>query len=275
MMRDPFLIEGPALISFSGGRTSAYMLRRILDAYEGELPPDVHVTFANTGKEREETLEFVAECGRRWNTGIVWLERVEGGFREVSFGTASRNGEPFKALIDASNMLPRGHIRFCTDKLKVRVLRDYARGLGWGAWDNVIGIRADEPSRVAKSRANTARQWTTIMPLAEAGITERDVLAYWRAQPFDLGLNPGEGNCDLCFLKGAGLISAIIERRPDLAQWWIDAENTPRLPLKPAGSRFRVDRPSYAELADAVKRQDRFDFGERDALIDCMCGDPA
>lgn len=32
MTRDPFLIEGPAVISFSGGRTSGYMLRRILDA---------------------------------------------------------------------------------------------------------------------------------------------------------------------------------------------------------------------------------------------------
>lgn len=30
--RDPFLIEGPAVISFSGGRTSGYMLRRVLDA---------------------------------------------------------------------------------------------------------------------------------------------------------------------------------------------------------------------------------------------------
>lgn len=41
-MSDPFLIEGPAAISFSGGRTSALMLRRILDAHGGTLPPDVH-----------------------------------------------------------------------------------------------------------------------------------------------------------------------------------------------------------------------------------------
>ena len=46
---NPYLIHGPALISFSGGRTSGYMLKKILDAHSGLLPDDVHVTFANTG----------------------------------------------------------------------------------------------------------------------------------------------------------------------------------------------------------------------------------
>ena len=36
-MTNPYQIEPPALISFSGGRTSGYMLRQILDAYDGRL----------------------------------------------------------------------------------------------------------------------------------------------------------------------------------------------------------------------------------------------
>lgn len=67
---NPYLIEGPALISFSGGRTSAYMLFKILEAHGGVLPPDVHVVFANTGREREETLRFVHQCASRWNVRI-------------------------------------------------------------------------------------------------------------------------------------------------------------------------------------------------------------
>lgn len=73
-MTSPYLIEGPALISFSGGRTSGYMLWHILDAHGGALPADVHVCFANTGKEREETLRFVHDCETHWGVRIHWLE---------------------------------------------------------------------------------------------------------------------------------------------------------------------------------------------------------
>ena len=129
---DPFRVEGPAHISTSGGLTSAYMLRKILDAHGGRLPHGVHSLFCNTGKEREESLRFVHEIEMRWNVPIVWLEYVappwpEGplvcyrvhkdgamdlgfysdesdagnraSFRVVSYDTASRKGEPFDALI--------------------------------------------------------------------------------------------------------------------------------------------------------------------------------
>ena len=103
-MKDPFKIEGPALISFSGGRTSGYMLWRILQAHGGTLPDDVKVTFANTGKEMPQTLDFVRDCGERWGVNILWLEYVahddpQHRWQIVSLKSASRNGEPFKALI--------------------------------------------------------------------------------------------------------------------------------------------------------------------------------
>jgi len=63
-MADPFRIDGPALISFSGGRTSAYMLRRIIDAWDGSFGGRA-CDLCQHGKEREETLAFVAECARQ------------------------------------------------------------------------------------------------------------------------------------------------------------------------------------------------------------------
>jgi hypothetical protein len=48
---NPFLINEPTCISFSGGRTSAYMLYRKLEANNMTLPSDEIVCFANTCKE--------------------------------------------------------------------------------------------------------------------------------------------------------------------------------------------------------------------------------
>lgn len=77
MTDNPYLLpvdDWCRVINFSGGRSSAYMLYHILDAHDGKLPNSAVVCFANTGKERPETLDFVKECGERWNVPITWLE---------------------------------------------------------------------------------------------------------------------------------------------------------------------------------------------------------
>ena len=73
-MSNPFKVTEPTCISFSGGRTSAFMLYKVLEAHNGKLPEDAVVCFANTGKEDEATLKFVHDCETHWNVPIVWLE---------------------------------------------------------------------------------------------------------------------------------------------------------------------------------------------------------
>jgi len=118
-MVDPFRITGPTCISFSGGRTSAYTLWRVLQAHQMSLPDDAVVCFANTGKEDEATLRFVRDCGDHWGVDIQWLEYKASDdpsnrWRVVNFETASRNGEPFEAIIRQRNYLPNPVTRFCT-----------------------------------------------------------------------------------------------------------------------------------------------------------------
>lgn len=191
-MRDPFKIEGPALISFSGGRTSGYMLWRILQAHGGILPKDVHTVFANTGKEMLETLEFVQLCSEHWNVHIEWLEyqaseTPSDRWTAVTYWNASKKGEPFKELIRAKQYLPNPVTRFCTIELKIRPMKFFAKHMGFEDWSVAIGLRADEQSRVAKSRARSGHEgWDNLMPLADAGITKRDVEAFWRKQNFGL-----------------------------------------------------------------------------------------
>lgn len=246
-MGSPFHIDGPAVISFSGGRTSAYMLRRVLD--EG-IQSDVHVLFADTGKERPETYDFVRACADQWGIEIHWVER-SGRFEQL----ISDRG------------LPNPVFRFCTQELKIRPMRDWMLGRGYEHWTNVVGIRADEPRRVAKMRQTaekgTRERWDIEIPLADAGIHLTHVNSFWSSQPFDLQLRPHEGNCDLCFLKSHNKLKNIARDRPDLAEWWARQEER-------VGSVFRADRPSYRSM---LVQPDLFKDGIDESLIECFCTD--
>lgn len=273
---NPYLITGPALISFSGGRTSAYMLKKIVDAHGGTLPDDVHVCFANTGKEREETLRFVHECATRWGVRVRWLEfrsrktslPVDQRFEEVGYNSASRAGEPFEALIRDKQHTPNAVMRWCTQELKVRVMKWFMQSLGYDAWVNIIGLRHDEPHRVAKSRIKPRECWSNALPLDDAKVSNRDVRAFWAQQDFDLNLLPFEGNCDGCFLKARPKLWEIERTAPGTLQWWSDMEQGP------GKGRF-VTEYSYAELIRDVRRQpDLFAGGlfDNDPDMDAECG---
>ena len=280
-MSDPFKIDSPTCISFSGGRTSAYMLWRVLQS-NGGLPDEAKVCFANTGKEDEATLQFIKDVSDNWRIPIVWLEYQpeEPGFKTVMFETASRNGEPFQEIIVKRNFLPNPVARFCTVELKIQPELKYLKSLNWDHWENMVGIRADEPRRVAKIRANPSGGKAgpeRIMPLADAGITKDDVGRFWRSQNFDLGLPnhngvTSHGNCDLCFLKGASQILSLIAEKPERAVWWASMEDSITNAKIQNGGRFRSDRPSYAEMAKfASEQRDMFDKNEE--AIACFCGD--
>ncbi len=147
---------------------------------------------------------------------------------------------------------------------------------GYVEWDSVMGIRADEPIRIARlsnpKRDNSAG--IPYLPLARARVRKADVLAFWRAQPFDLRLDPAGdlGNCDLCFLKSRAKLVAAIRREPARHVWWAKQES------RPSGATFRSDRPRYTELAREAEFQSRQNIlpyieSEDEALADCMCGD--
>ena len=270
---NPYAITGPALISFSGGRTSGYMLRQIVDAHGGTLPDDVVVAFSNTGKEREETLRFVRECGSRWGVRIHWLEyRARSGpkadrFDVVGFNSASRNGEPFAALIASKKYTPNSVARFCTEEMKVNTIRLFCQErLGWTQWTNVVGLRHDEGWRAMKAYARNLEgksPYVTVLPLDKAKVTRADVNAFWSRQDFDLGIKGIEGNCDLCFLKGRNTLRGLIRQDPSRAEWWIEQERIGK-------GRFTTEY-SYADLLREVTQQPEI-FDTIDDEHDAECG---
>jgi len=284
---NPYALRGKTVVSFSGGRTSAYMLRQVLDANKDH--GDLLVLFANTGKEHPATLDFVQDCSDRWGVPITWLEfrDNDAGVAVVDFAGASRQGEPFEALIRKRSYLPNPVTRFCTIELKIRIIHKYLRTLGLSTEDEPVdmmtGIRADEPRRVVKIRhrksTSESKHATMVMPLADAGVGVQDVTDFWQAQPFDLMLptingRTLEGNCDLCFLKGAKQVYSIIASDRSKAAWWARMESSVVSGGKFTGdgARFRSDRPSYQQMLDYSDIQ--FDmFADQDEAIACFCGD--
>jgi 3'-phosphoadenosine 5'-phosphosulfate sulfotransferase (PAPS reductase)/FAD synthetase len=263
-MNNPYLITEPTVISFSGGRTSAFMLYKVLEAHNFKLPKDAMVIFANTGKEDEETLKFVKACQDNWNVPITWVEyrSEKPNFAVVDYETASRNGEPFEQLITKKKYLPNTFARFCTQELKVNLMKKVFPHKDFVTF---VGIRADEQRRVAKMAANKDEKQC---PLAVDGITQKDVIKFWSNNNFDLKLlvidgKTPLGNCDLCYLKDLKQKLSIVKRYPEKVVWWAKMEDQIQ-------ATFRRDHPQYKDMVSKANEQvDLF----ADESIPCFCGD--
>jgi len=103
-----------------------------------------------------------------------------------------------------------------------------------------------------------------------AKVTKEDVKKFWDSQSFDLELPNNNGitdwgNCDLCYLKARSKRVSLVQQRPDLVQWWIDAEEAV------APSVFRKG-DSYRQIASDAASTAPLGFSI-DETIPCFCGD--
>lgn len=205
--------------SFSGGRTSAFMTKWLLDNKSDEY--DIKVVFANTGQEHEKTLEFVHRCDEEFGFGTVWVESVahpgvkkSSSHRIVDFASASRSGEPFEAVI-AKYGIPNASFPHCTRELKLNPMYSYMASIGWesGSYETAIGIRTDETRRVSAT-AGGAR---IVYPLIDWIPTDKiDVNDWWDEQAFNLEIQEHQGNCTWCWKKSFSKHFRLIEESPEI-----------------------------------------------------------
>lgn len=209
-------------ISFSGGETSGFMSKWLLDNKAHEYD-EVVCLFANTGQENEETLRFVQRCDEAFDLNVVWIEadidpenREKGGFRVVDFWSARRKGEQFEEVIKAYG-IPNTDWPHCTRELKTRPMTKYLRSIGWksGTYDVAIGLRADEMDRM-DSKAKEYRLWYPLIEDVE--MTKPRVNWFWRDQPFRLRLKGYEGNCKWCWKKSPRKLMTLMNEKPE----WFD-----------------------------------------------------
>jgi 3'-phosphoadenosine 5'-phosphosulfate sulfotransferase (PAPS reductase)/FAD synthetase len=89
------------LISFSGGATSGFMMWWLLKNKSDEY--DFIIVFANTGRENDETLFFVKQCGENWGIEIIWIESLITG--DVRKGT-NHKIVTYEKMIGDLEMIP-------------------------------------------------------------------------------------------------------------------------------------------------------------------------
>lgn len=276
MKKDKLLV-----CTFSGGRTSAFM-GLMLKEHPNYKDFDKVFIFANTGKERQETLDFIDRCDKEWDLNIVWLEadvQKEKGvgtiYKIVDYNTASRKGQPFEDML-RKYPLPNNMASNCTRELKQRPIDKYVKQLEYKDVYTAMGIRFDERHR----ESNTAKQQNIIYPLIyDLQVDSSFIRKWWDRQPFDLKLKDYEGNCDLCFKKSLKKRLTIIQENPKVAEWWNNMEQNynseviPRFDLRTNKSieeLVEMAKQPFAkaeDLHELNKNQiDLFDFE-----TDCFC----
>ena len=216
------------VISFSGGRTSAYMTKKILDTMSSEY--EIKVIFANTGFENEATLQFVHDCDTHFNFNTIWLEgvtiyeaNVGMSHKVVTFETAARKGEPFEDMVKKYGVT-NVQAPQCTRNLKRYPIESYLRSIDWKIrdYDLAIGIRTDEVRRVRDDKTRNV-----VYPLVDwFPVDKQDVLDYWEDQPFDLQLLEHQGNCKTCWKKSFNKLERIYHETPKHFEFFKRLEET-------------------------------------------------
>jgi 3'-phosphoadenosine 5'-phosphosulfate sulfotransferase (PAPS reductase)/FAD synthetase len=272
----------PKVLSFSGGRTSGYMLRREIDRIGIEEYKKQFITlFCNTGKEHDATLDFVHDVEIKWGVPVIWLEycRIpaldipldafqpesrkqknleklqkmgQGGhwFRVVNWTTAARENQrgPFDDLLDWANVLPNVRTRMCSVQMKLRTMQRYLGSRQIWKYQSLIGIRADESHRKLEILVNVTSCEIPAFPLIDEGQSATDVHSFWKSHQFDLRLpvingETIEGNCRRCFLKATWKLVTGIKDDPESATWWHDKEAEFLAKGKTTGAVFKQGRP--------------------------------
>lgn len=240
----------PIFVQVSGGRTSGYLAYLYKDK-------DVKFLFQNTGMEHAATYDFLDRLDREFRLNLIWLEYDNGEVKEVCYKTANRDKKPMKQLIKKRQAIPNREKRFCTIELKIKTARRWIRKQGILQWNNLLGYRADEPERLLtlpkRSDAGKNVKEFCYAPLAEKGITSKDIGEFWSNMHFDLNLpmmpngKTVGGNCMGCFMHSEYQHAQLCKTNPDHFKWLIDIE-------KEYGHTFN-DKYSYKKLKDHVDNQ--------------------
>lgn len=237
------------VISFSGGRTSAYLVNLL------HKSPDVHVVFMDTGAEHPATYQFIRDIVRHWNVKITCLRATvlpmgKGmGYEVVPLADIGPDFTAWKRMLEKYGH-PYVGGAFCTDRMKLKPFTRYCNEtFGKGNYETWLGIRCDEPVRLTQKPG--------VRYLAEVSDMDKaDILQWWRGQAFDLQLQEHLGNCVFCIKKSMMKIALAAKDMPHhAAEFWqmVEAHD---VKSDKAMYRGKASLPQVIAMFSDISRQD-------------------
>lgn len=258
------------LVTFSGGKTSAYMTYLILENLSSDY--NIVVVFANTGQENNETLDFVNMCDIHLNFGTVWVEAAVHPGRNAtthivtSYKDADRDGRVFESVIKKYG-IPNMAYPHCTRELKERAIHSFIKSIGWkrGEYNTAIGIRTDETRRVRK----TKDYQNIIYPLVDSFPSDKtDVNDFWEDQAFSLTLAEHQGNCKWCWKKSIKKHLMLIKENPEIFEFPMKMEKIHGFSGHNDGVRKRVFFRSNRNTDDLFKLAGELEVNAKPGFFD-------
>lgn len=242
------------VISFSGGRTSAYLVHLF------KSDPNAHFVFMDTGAEHPATYQFIKDIVNHWGVDLVCLRVVVnpemgkgGDYRVIDLDDLKQDLKPWEDML-AKYGAPAFDMAYCTARMKTEPFKKYCEDqFGKGNYEAWLGIRADEPRRLTPKDG--------IRYLAEISDFEKnDVLDWWETQPFDLAITEHLGNCVFCIKKGLNKVALAAKDEPEMAVKWIGVTEGPNVRTegrKHNHKRMYRKRLHMSDVIEAFKNHDR------------------
>lgn len=138
------------ILGLSGGKDSA-----ALAVYMRDRVPEMEYVFCDTGKELDETYEYLPKLEAYLGKSVIRLE-------------SERDFEHWLSVY--GNYLPSNRMRWCTRLLKLKPFEQY---VGDDPVINYVGIRADEQR---EGYISTKPNIRSVFPFREDGIKKDDVV---------------------------------------------------------------------------------------------------
>ena len=144
------------VVSFSGGRTSAYLCHLMIEKFGRD---NVDFVYMDTGGEHPKTYDFIRNVNEHFNLNLTCLRgdfsKPMGkgvGYKIVSIDEIGPDLVPFKGMM-AKYGVPYIGGMFCTDRMKLKPYKKYCDDTyGAKSYETWLGIRADEPKRYLSER---------------------------------------------------------------------------------------------------------------------------